>query len=261
MAEYTYELPSNERYFFNLDQWLRSNGRQDLLDLIGGRRRFLQDSTSFVGTAYWNHYQVTLTVETPLNEMSRFSEDVKYDLMQAANAVLPRDCGYRITDIDVALAMVEPSEVHGMEDLTERVSVPTLRQLLNRLRNAVGDDWLLIGTAKDSVETTCKTILAERDPSKLTGSPDLPKLIKATLSTLNLVPPGVTGHSRDSIRNLESGLTTAVQSLAELRNRHGSGHGPGASDLGLEPRHARLAVGAAVAVITFLLDTHEEQPK
>ena len=47
---------------------------------------------------------------------------------------------------------------------------------------------------------------------------------------------------------------TTVQSLAELRNELGSGHGRVRPSPALT-RHVQLAVNAAVAVSEFLLDT------
>lgn len=44
-----------------------------------------------------------------------------------------------------------------------------------------------------------------------------------------------------------------IQSLAELRNQIGLGHGPARRSPALT-RHARLAFNAGVAVVEFLLD-------
>jgi len=51
-----------------------------------------------------------------------------------------------------------------------------------------------------------------------------------------------------------------VQSLAELRNAYGTGHGKGLGQTQLAPRHAALAVNASVTLATFLFQTHEDRP-
>lgn len=62
-----------------------------------------------------------------------------------------------------------------------------LAEQIRRIENSINDDpALAIGTAKELVETCCKTILAERG-KPITGTPDIPTLTKATLKELNLV--------------------------------------------------------------------------
>jgi hypothetical protein len=46
--------------------------------------------------------------------------------------------------------------------------------------------------------------------------------------------------------------------LAELRGLYGTGHGKDGKTQGVKPRHAKLAVGAAATLTTFLFETHKE---
>jgi hypothetical protein len=55
-----------------------------------------------------------------------------------------------------------------------------------------------------------------------------------------------------------SNLATIVQGVAELRGLYGTGHGKDGKARGLQPRHARLAVGAASSLVTFAFQTHIE---
>lgn len=122
------------------------------------------------------------------------------------------------------------------------------------------DPRLAIGTAKELVETTCKTILSERGQS-FDQTADVMDLLKQTRKELQLAPDDVPDAAKaaDTIRRLLSNLTTVVQCLAELRNSYGTGHGPHGKAKGLQPRHARLAVGAAASLAMFLFETHSER--
>ncbi len=122
----------------------------------------------------------------------------------------------------------------------------------------INNPGLAIGTAKELIETCCKTIVAARG-KEISGAPDIPTLTKATFKELNLVPEGVPSAVRgaDVIRRLLSNLSTVGQGLAELRGLYGTGHGQHGSATGLTARHARLAVGAASTLATFLFETHE----
>ena len=135
-----------------------------------------------------------------------------------------------------------------------------LRQI-TRMEAAVDNDpGLAIGTAKELVETVCKTILSERGVDA-EANPDLPKLVKLTAKELKLTPDHIRDDVKasESIRRLLSNLATITNGVAELRNHYGTGHGKEARTKGLSPRHARLAVGAASTLAVFLVETHQER--
>jgi hypothetical protein len=135
-----------------------------------------------------------------------------------------------------------------------------LAEQIKRMEQSVHQDpALAIGTAKELIETCCKTILAERG-KPITGTPDMSTLTKATLKELNLVPEGIPDESRgsDVVKRLLQNLGTIGNGLAELRGLYGTGHGKDGRASGLTARHAKLAVGAAATLATFLFDTHEE---
>jgi len=57
------------------------------------------------------------------------------------------------------------------------------------------------------------------------------------------------GKGAETVRLIFRNLSALTQFLTELRGLYGSRHGRDGKHLGLEPRHARLAVGAAVAFL------------
>lgn len=121
------------------------------------------------------------------------------------------------------------------------------------------DPSLAIGTAKELIETCCKTILAERGKA-VTGTPDVSTLTKETLKELKLVPASISEAARGAevIKRLLQNLGTIGNGLAELRGLYGTGHGKHGNASGLGNRHARLAVGAAATLSVFLFETHKE---
>ena len=137
-----------------------------------------------------------------------------------------------------------------------------LFQQITRMEAAVRNDpALAIGTAKELVETCCKTILEARSV-KFAKSDDIPKLIKLTAKALELTPDDIPDKAKanETIKRLLSNLATIAQGIAELRNHYGTGHGKTASAKGLGSRHAKLAVGAASTLAVFLAETHNERP-
>jgi hypothetical protein len=112
-----------------------------------------------------------------------------------------------------------------------------------------------IASSKELVETVCKTILDDYGIAYARRN-ELLDLYKKVADVLKLnaeaVPDSAKG-SRAAQQTLRT-LVTTIQSLAELRNELGLGHGPTRRSPALT-RHGRLAFNAAIAVVEFLLDT------
>ena len=150
-----------------------------------------------------------------------------------------------------------------LKEIAAQFDAAYLSQQLTRMEHSIeSDPPLAIGTAKELIETCCKTILSERE-RELPDNQDVPTLTKATLKELKLVPEDVpeSARGRDIIKRLLSNLGTIGIGLAELRGLYGTGHGQHGKASGLTPRHARLAVGAAVTLTRFLFDTHKDSLK
>ncbi|KVZ00159.1 abortive infection family protein [Burkholderia ubonensis] len=132
---------------------------------------------------------------------------------------------------------------------------------IERLENAVDrDPALAIGTAKELIETCCKTILTKRGVA-FTRSDDLGDLTKMVAKELQLVPEGINEETKgaDNIRLILRNLTQLTNNLAQLRGLYGTGHGRDGQYRGLQPRHARLAVASAVAFIDFVAETYRHR--
>lgn len=138
-----------------------------------------------------------------------------------------------------------------------------IAQQITRMEAAVlNDPSLAIGTAKELVETCCKTILEARTIAYPTSA-QIPELIKLTVKVLALTPDSIQDKAKaaETIKRLLSNLATITQGIAELRNQYGTGHGKAAGSKGLGSRHAKLAVGAASTLAVFLAETHNERPR
>ncbi len=137
-----------------------------------------------------------------------------------------------------------------------------IQQQIKRMEQSIeSDPALAIGTAKDLIETCCKTILTERGVPLPKKSPDISDLTKAVMRELRLVPEGVPEQKRgaDTIKRILGNLASIGCGIAELRNLYGTGHGQDGKATSLSPRHARLAVGSAATLVNFLFETHKEQ--
>jgi hypothetical protein len=134
------------------------------------------------------------------------------------------------------------------------------QQITRMDASVVNDPELAIGTAKELVESCCQTILAERGIA-IPKAPEIGELVKLASKALELTPEDIPDKAKaaKTIKRLLSNLATITQGVAELRNSYGTGHGRAAMAKGLQPRHAKLAVGAASTLAVFLAETHNER--
>ncbi len=118
------------------------------------------------------------------------------------------------------------------------------------------DPGVAISGAKALIEATTKLVLSEL------GEPydekaDVPALVKAAQKALALHPESLapTKPGAEITKRILSNLSQLAIGVAELRNQYGPDHGRTSPVLGLRPRHAHLAVGAAATYCRMLLET------
>lgn len=149
----------------------------------------------------------------------------------------------------------------SIKKTTVSLDAKNLNDQIRRMEQSVDTDpSLAIGTAKELIETCCKTILTERGKT-IPNNLKMPTLVRETIKELKLAPEDVpeTARGSDIIKNILHNLSTIGIHISELRGLYGTGHGKIAKEKGLMPRHARLAVGAASTLVTFLFETNKEK--
>jgi hypothetical protein len=150
--------------------------------------------------------------------------------------------------------------VGAARHVATQINTQYVERQLQRMNTAVATDpELAIGTAKEFLETVCRTILTDLGVP-FAPADDLPKLVRATLKELRLTPDDIPDAAKaaETIRVLLMNLATVSTGIAQLRNPFGTGHGKVATAKGLSARHARLAVGAASTVAVFVFETWQE---
>lgn len=156
------------------------------------------------------------------------------------------------------IALAGAPNVLRLKSIAVSFDAPYIYRQINRMEREVeSDPCLAIGTAKELIETTCKTILKARGtPAKHGWS--VPKLVHETCGVLQLTPGDIQDAkgAAKTIKRVLGNLAQLAHGIAELRNPYGTGHGPHGRARGLDARHARLAVGAATTLATFLFETH-----
>lgn len=165
-------------------------------------------------------------------------------------------------------AFVSQRKVHALGGSVQRIKAvaanlnsDTLYEDLRRLER-IGDSepGETIALAKEIVESCCKLILDDRGVPYPQGAA-IPDLIKLLREEIKIMPEGIDEKAKGAkeIKAILASLGNIAHSLAPLRNAYGKGHGRGRDFKGLQPRHARLAIGAASTFVDFVLDRHLAQ--
>jgi len=130
------------------------------------------------------------------------------------------------------------------------------RDLERAMRSAEEDPEDAVTAACSVVESVCRSILIEGGLD-LPAKQDISGLYRAVRDPLGLSPTkdGVPDLIADDVRNVLSGLVTAVQSIGALRTHGGDAHGRERGFRRVDARIARLAIHSASAVALFLLET------
>jgi len=132
-----------------------------------------------------------------------------------------------------------------------------LEELISTTEQALLDksDKALDG-AKSLVEMVCKTILIERR-GKYDSIKKLSGLVKEALKVLDIS----SNEENENLRDICSGIITAINGIVNLRNRFGPlSHGRDAYHLKLGDWHRFIAVQTAEAIAVFLFEVHEGKP-
>ena len=131
---------------------------------------------------------------------------------------------------------------------------------INTMTDAIHKDTdLAIGTAKELLETICKSILQQKSVT-INSDWTLPQLLKATTNSLDFAPKEASNPEKaeKAIKQILGGISSIVQGVGELRNGYGTGHGKDADFKGLEIKYAKLLVGVVSEIAILYLATNGE---
>lgn len=231
------------------DDWVLDDSRINLLD--GPSDQFLKFLSEMVHPV----------VRPDANEAGKIVDQLNDQLRRA---------GILLVEVEriAGRPKFAPREDDGASDhsvkrakaVADALSSGWMKKEIERIEEAIETDpALAIGTAKDLIESCCKTILKSIGV-EIPKKADIPKLTKLVCAELKLVPEGIPSEARgaDKIRLVLMNLASITSNVAELRGLYGTGHGRDGGHKGLEVRHARLVAGAAVTFVDFVSSTYEK---
>ncbi|GHF42822.1 hypothetical protein GCM10018790_20850 [Kitasatospora xanthocidica] len=219
----------------------------------GARRSSFQSYAQAVDWSDRSHVERALLVFEDLMRVAR-RDEWQGKWLEDLTVPLERD-GLTVDERGRILWIKTPPRTHDLSGLRDPSGI--LAELDRVHRDLSDDPAGAIGSAKQLIEATAKTVLRERG-LPIDENAKMPALIKQAQKALALdasaVIPGPDGT--DAVKKILGGAAAIAVGIAELRNRgYGTGHGQASAPTGLGVRHAHLAANAAITWCELMLDT------
>lgn len=202
------------------------------------------------------HPEVLLRGDNPQKYVDNFNQYLKhdnYEIFVSGRVSGKPIFSYRKIGIENSFPLNDASQK------ASELNWDYMNKQINRMENSLHNDPdLAIGTSKEFIETICKSILTDRNIT-IDKDWDVPRLTKETLKSLQLLPENISDESKgkERIKRMLQHLSEIPVGIAQIRNLYGTGHGKDGRSKGLQPRHAKLCVGMAATLGTFLFETDQ----
>lgn len=228
--------------------------------MSGARRSLVYSYYKTINWQDWSDVSKIVSVfEVILNEIDEGNEYAKHQKDRLL--IFLNSDGFHFEASKLVYKSNFPIANKSVLQTTKIVNINQLKLHIQRIENSINSDPdLAIGNAKELIETVCKNLLDAMNV-QYSNANDLPQLMKLVAKQLNLTPENINDGAKgvETIRRVLSNLSTVVNGISELRNLYGSGHGKSKAYTGLQPRHARLVVGASTVLASFVIETYEAQ--
>ncbi|MFI5950405.1 abortive infection family protein [Micromonospora chalcea] len=120
------------------------------------------------------------------------------------------------------------------------------------------DPSVAVGKAENLIEATAKAVLVATN-RQWDANQQFPGLARAAMEALGVDRRTTEGHDQDAAV-LMGQLHALTDRVAAMRNKIGDGRGADQIAVGVDLHHGRLAVRAAVAWCSFMLETLHDRP-
>lgn len=132
---------------------------------------------------------------------------------------------------------------------------PAIEDRLDRLQRADDDPGLMLGTAKEMLESTAKYVL-EEPGSPIQGNVDFDRLLYLARERLGVRPEdsAATSPETQAVKKILGAATTIAAQVHHLRNREGTGHGR-TRPSGVSEPVAFLVVREACSIVELMFSS------
>ena len=182
-------------------------------------------------------------------------------VLEYLNDVLVLD-GFELRHVGKAVRLMQARTgapvVSALATTLQMIDFDTVDRDLERALMAVDvDPESAVTSACSVIESVCRSIIVELDPTAMPAKMDIQSLYRAVSKPLGLSPgqDGLSPAIADDVRMTLGGLNTVIQGIGALRSHAGDAHGRERGFRRIDARIARLAVHSASAAALFLIES------
>lgn len=179
------------------------------------------------------------------------------DFSESDGPVVPlrralRRCGFNLSQEGYL-------EAASLASLSTHQDRPALEDQLARLRRSEDDPALMLGTAKEMLESAAKYVLEETGAT-VSDRADFGALLYLARERLSIRPEDIASTEPESaaVKKILGAAWTIAEQANHLRNKEGTGHGR-TLPTGVSPDVAELVVREACSVVELMLATLDAQ--
>ena len=235
--------------------WLTQIGEKKSAD-------FISNCTIETNQSQWVSDACDFTVFVPLKTFKILSRH-KVITIKIENVIkdFADSNSYSVNFIDWKGKLMSESELQSNkrgEIITGLLTEEYVSKQVKLMNQSVNDNpHLAIGTAKELIETCCKSILTDKG-ILFDKDWDIQKLVKETNKNISLLTIDCSKNeiTKSAVSKILSGFSNIVHGITELRNNYGTGHGHNPNFEMLDNLYVKLAVSSASELAIFYLTIH-----
>ena len=131
--DFTYESPDEKVYFNILVKYLKTKGKNEIVDLFKGAKCSIRSSSTF-SRRRWNAVCTTICFYIPINKLRFADEEIKQKLTRICDSIMPDEVGFDVMDIEFLPLMeggsIEETLIDDLENITQTISQEIINQIL-----------------------------------------------------------------------------------------------------------------------------------
>ncbi len=159
VMSFTYRPPDDARFHQMLVTYLETQQRHDLASLLVNTRLELISDGIF-SRVRWDGWRATMRLTVSIGRLAGFSDEVRRELLSAAQLLMPPDIGYDLLEVEVAPTFDDSELLIPVESRAPTIQVPwdsleddqferLIFDLVNTSRGYRNAQWLTHTNAPD----------------------------------------------------------------------------------------------------------------
>jgi len=188
--DFTFILPDKNKYLNGVIALLRSQKQTEIADLLVGCKCVISSGSRY-SYGRWNAIFTTIVFYVPLTKLDSFSEDKKQKILNICQAVMPKETGYDVMDLEIVPSLDDLSEEPTLSNDLEQISSELTKKFAKILPTEILDNgkemaevYLYLYCIENSLRIFIESVAKENYGNDWTTKLKMNRSIKESISRL-----------------------------------------------------------------------------